>query len=359
MGKVCIIAEAGVNHNGSVETAKQLIDEAADAGADVVKFQTFKAEKYISECAEKAQYQLQQTDKLQSQVAMMKSLELSKDEFTTLVKHCEKRNIEFLSTPFEVESVDTLLSIGVSRIKIPSGEINNAPLLLKAAKTGLDIILSTGMATLDEVLDGLGVLSFGYQGLENPCAKNFREAGSSVEGKALLRDKVVVLHCTTEYPAPFEDVNLNAMATLREATGLPIGYSDHTKGISVPIAAAAMGALVIEKHFTLDKNADGPDHQASIEPEELKAMVKSIREIELALGDGGKAPSKSEIKNIAIARKSLVAAQDITGGDLFTIENLTTKRPGSGANPYYYFDMLGRNASKDYQADELIGDECE
>ncbi|MGE5390773.1 MAG: N-acetylneuraminate synthase [Deltaproteobacteria bacterium] len=354
--QIFIIAEAGVNHNGSLAMALKLIDIAADAGADAVKFQTFKAEKVISRFAAKAEYQTHNTDKSESQLEMVKKLELNEKEHWLLAEHCQKRGIEFMSTPFDLDSLDFLANvIDVGRIKIPSGEITNALLLLKAAQTGKPIVLSTGMSTLDEVEIALGILAFGFTCPgQIPSRQAFRNAYTSSDGQQSLREKVVLLHCTTEYPAPFDEINLKAIDTLKERFDLPVGYSDHTMGIAVPIAAAARGSVMIEKHFTLDRSLPGPDHKASLEPDELKQLVTSIRQIELSLGTGIKGPTSSEIKNKAVARKSLVAARNIVRGELFTEENLGVKRPGTGISPIAYWDYLGKSATKDYEPDEVI-----
>lgn len=330
--KTLIIAEAGVNHNGDINLAKKLVEVASDAGADCVKFQTFVANDCVSKNAKKAEYQLQTTDENQSQLDMIKKLELSKQDHEILIKHCKKCNIKFLSTAFDLESIDLLVEFGIEIFKIPSGEITNLPYLKKIASFNKNIILSTGMATLGEIEKALEVL------IQN----------------GTQRDKIIILHCNTEYPTPFEDVNLKAMQTLKNAFHLPIGYSDHTLGITIPIAAVAMGACVIEKHFTLDKTMQGPDHLASLEPEELKVMIKNIRELELALGDGIKKPSQSESKNKTIARKSLVSKINIKKGECFSEENLTTKRPGNGICAMEYDKYLGKIASRDYVEDELI-----
>lgn len=351
-----IIAEAGVNHNGSVDMAKQLILTAAKAGADAVKFQTFKSEKVISKFAEKADYQKQTTQSNESQLEMVKKLELNEEEHQELKKYCEECNIQFLSTPFDLESVDLLVDkMNVPLLKIPSGEITNAPLLLKIARTGLPVILSTGMSTLGEIEQALGVLAYGYTHVDLPASiKAFQETFLSEAGQLVLQQKVRLLHCTTEYPTPYEDVNLHAMETLSHAFGLPVGLSDHTEGITIPIAAVARGAMIIEKHFTLDKSLPGPDHKASLNPEELFAMIQGIRQVEVALGSSVKSPAPSEVKNIAIARKSLVAACDIQCGDIFTMENITAKRPGKGISPMYYWNLLGKKADRDYKEDEII-----
>ena len=351
-----IIAEAGVNHNGSLEMAKSLVDEAKRAGADVIKFQTFKAASIVSKSAPKADYQIQQTGADESQFEMIEKLELDEAAHATLISHCGAAGIQFLSTPFDRESLDLLAGrFGLSVIKLPSGEITNAPLLLWAAQYGRPIILSTGMATLGEVEAALGVLAFGYMHRhERPTTQGLQEAFCSEEGQALLRERVTLLHCTTEYPAPLGDVNLRAMQTLRSAFGLRVGYSDHTQGISVAVAAVALGATIIEKHFTLNRSLPGPDHQASLQPVELGQMVRAIREVEVALGSDIKRPVAAELTNRIIARKSLVAARDILKGEEFTEESLGVKRPGGGTSPFRYWDYLGRKAERNYSADEVI-----
>lgn len=332
--KIFIIAEAGVNHNGSLETAKKLVEQAALAGADAVKFQTFHAEKLVCKKALKAQYQIEVTDKEESQLEMLKKLELTEDMHKQLMAYCEGKGIMFLSTPFDVDSLHFLLQCGMKIIKVPSGEITNYPYLREVghscATAGKRVILSTGMSSLDEVKTAIEVL---------------RANGSK---------EIEVLHCNTEYPTPYEDVNLRAMLTLKEELGIPVGYSDHTQGIEVPIAAVALGAVIIEKHFTLDRDMEGPDHKASLEPEELRQMVTAIRHIEEALGSREKKPSPSEEKNIAVARKSIVAAKDIKMGEVFTEENLTAKRPGNGINPMRWEEVLGKKAIRDFAEDELI-----
>lgn len=354
--RVLIIAEAGVNHNGSLDMALQLIDVAAAAGADVVKFQTFKSEAVISRFAVKAEYQLKTTGGDESQLEMVKKLELSAAAHKTLVAHCAKRSIQFLSTPFDLDSVDFLVDqLDVPKIKISSGEITNGPLLLKAAQCGKPIIISTGMSTLGEIETALGVLAFGYtRSGDTPSLTAFEDAYYSPAGQEALKRNVVLLHCTTEYPAPFQDVNLRAIETMRQAFGLPVGFSDHTEGIAVPVAAAAMGAVVIEKHFTLDRCLPGPDHKASLEPDELRAMVRAIRQVGQAMGSPLKLPAPSEVKNKAIARKSVVASRDIRKGEQFSLDNLTTKRPGTGLPPMRLWDMLGKQAHRDYCQDEAI-----
>lgn len=352
-----IIAEAGVNHNGDEKLAFELVDAAHQAGADIVKFQTFKAKNLVTEEAKQADYQVTNTQKQESQLAMLSRLELSYDAHHELVKHCEKLGIEFLSTAFDSESLDFLVNdLGLTRLKLPSGELTNAPLVLEHARTGCDLIVSTGMATLSEIETALGVIAFGYTSDDSatPSVQAFQEAYASDEGQQALKSKVTILHCTTEYPAPMEEINLKAMDTLGRAFDLPAGYSDHSQGITIPIAAVARGAVLIEKHFTLDNNMEGPDHKASLEPQDLTAMVSAIRQVEKALGSRVKTPTVSEVKNKAVARKSLVAARDINEGEAFSPENMTIKRPGDGMSPYRYWDMLERTASKSYRAGELI-----
>jgi N,N'-diacetyllegionaminate synthase len=332
MNKTFIIAEAGVNHNGSLEMAIQLIDVAIAAGADAVKFQTFKAEKVIAVNASKAGYQKETTGSDESQLEMVKKLELDETAHIRLYQYCQQKGIQFLSTPFDLESIDLLSRLGLEIFKIPSGEITNLPYLRKLGALGKRLILSTGMANLGEIEDALDVLT---------------ETGTPLES-------ITVLHCNTEYPTPFEDVNLRAMLTIGHALGVAVGYSDHTPGTEVAGAAVALGAAVLEKHFTLDRNLPGPDHKASLEPDELKAMVQAIRNIEKALGDGIKRPSPSEVKNRPIARKSLVATQSIKTGELFSADNITAKRPGAGISPMRWDEILGQVAQKDYEKDELI-----
>jgi len=352
-----IIAEAGVNHNGDENLAFQLVDAAYHAGADIVKFQTFKAKNLVTEDAVQAEYQVTNTQKQESQLAMLSRLELSYEVHHQLVKHCESLGIEFLSTAFDSESLDFLVNdLGLTRLKIPSGEITNAPLVLEHARTGCDLIVSTGMATLSEIEAVLGVIAFGYVAdkVAEPSELAFQQAYASEQGQKELKQKVTILHCTTEYPAPMAEINLKAMDTLGRAFELPAGYSDHSAGITIPIAAVARGAVLIEKHFTLDQNMEGPDHKASLEPQELTAMVSAIRQVEVALGVGVKSPTVSEVKNKAVARKSLVAAKAIQQGEFITEDNLTIKRPGSGMSPYHYWGLLNKPASKSYQAGDLI-----
>jgi N,N'-diacetyllegionaminate synthase len=334
MTDVFIIAEVGVNHNGSLERAKAMVVKAAQAGVDAVKFQTFRAETLVTGTAAKAGYQEQTTGSEESQFQMLKKLELCAADFCELKVCCENHQLEFLSTPFDLTSIDLLADVGITCWKLPSGEITNLPYLRKIGSLGQEVILSTGMCDMDEVAAALAVLE---------------KAGTP-------REKITLLHCNTEYPTPMSDVNLKAMNTLRVAfPGLKgVGYSDHTLGIEVPIAAVAMGATVIEKHFTLERNLPGPDHKASLEPDELAAMVRAIRNIEAALGDGVKKPTPSELKNKPVARKSIVAAGPIAGGEMFSEENLTVKRPGTGISPMRWDELLGTRAIRNYQKDELI-----
>ncbi|MBT4347786.1 MAG: N-acetylneuraminate synthase [Methylococcales bacterium] len=332
MSKVFIIAEAGVNHNGSTELAKKLIDVAVHSGADAIKFQTFKAENLVSKKAQKAEYQKQTTDSKESQFEMIKKLELDVDTHQALMAYCAEKNILFLSTPFDHDSINLLNKLGLDIFKIPSGEITNSPYLKQIGALNKQVILSTGMANLGEIEAALAVLV---------------SAGTQ-------RKRITVLHANTMYPTPMEDVNLKAMQTIGQAFDIAYGYSDHTLGIEVDIAAVAMGASVIEKHFTLDKTMEGPDHKASLEPDELKAMVKAIRNIELALGSRVKQVSNSERPNMAVARKSLIAKIDIKQGEQFTENNLTIKRPGTGISPMRWDEMIGQTAQKNYLADDLI-----
>ncbi|MBC7002009.1 N-acetylneuraminate synthase [Photobacterium sp. BZF1] len=352
-----VIAEAGVNHNGDEALAFELVNVAHQAGADVVKFQTFKAKNLVTEEAGLADYQKNNLQSTESQLAMLSRLELPYDTHHALVNHCQSLGIEFLSTAFDEESLTFLVDdLGLKRLKIPSGELTNAPLVLAHARSGCDLIVSTGMATLSEIEMALGVIAFGFtsEGRAQPSVRAFEEAYGSEAGQQALKQKVTLLHCTTEYPAPMTDINLRAMDTLASSFGLPAGYSDHSEGITIPVAAAARGAVILEKHFTLDKNLEGPDHKASLEPCELSAMVCAIRQVEQALGDGVKRPMASEIKNKAVARKSLVAAKPIEAGESFTPANLTVKRPGTGVSPYCYWEMLGQSSGKAYSKGAFI-----
>ncbi|RXF01991.1 N-acetylneuraminate synthase [Pseudoalteromonas sp. PS5] len=353
-----IIAEAGVNHNGSDELAYALVDAAYHAGADIVKFQTFKAKNIVTREAEQADYQTRNSGQKESQYLMLKRLELSFESHYKLVQYCQELGIEFLSTAFDSESLNFLVNdLGIKRLKLPSGEITNAPLVLEHARTGCDLIVSTGMATLAEIEQALSVIAFGYLNpSSNPTFDQLQAAYFSDEGKRLLKQKVTLLHCTTEYPAPFNDINLNAMSTMSDSFKLAVGYSDHSEGITVPIAAVAKGAVLIEKHFTVDKSLPGPDHKASLDPAELKGMVEGIRTVEKALGDGIKGPRPSEVKNKTVARKSLVAAKDIALGDIFNEDNLTVKRPGNGVSPIKYWSYLGCQSQRAYKIGELINE---
>jgi N-acetylneuraminate synthase len=351
-----IIAEAGVNHNGSLDRAREMVDAAAEAGADAVKFQSFKAERIVSTTAPKAEYQKETTDPGESQYEMIKKLELDRKSHRALIKHCEKRKVQFLSTPFDMDSLDMLLSeFKLPIVKISSGDITNAPLLLEAARRQRPVILSTGMSSLADIEIALGILAFGYaDGKKKPSVQAFRRSFLSKKGQKTLRKMVTLLHCTTEYPAPLKDVNLHAMEVMRSAFGLPVGYSDHTAGIAVAVAAVALGASVIEKHFTLNRMLPGPDHKASLEPSELRMMIESIRHVEPALGVKRKIPAASELKNRFVAQKSLVAAVAIRRGEYFTEANVAVKRPGNGLSPVFYWDVVGRRAHKDYAPDEAI-----
>lgn len=330
MENVYVIAEAGVNHNGSIALARQMILEAKKAGADAIKFQTFITENLVTKDAPKAQYQKGTTDQAETQYEMLKKLELSLEDYYELKALCESVHIDFLSTPFDLESIEILEKLGISYYKLPSGEITNYPYLVRIAGTHKPVILSTGMCTVEEVGQAVQVL---------------RENGTR---------ELILLHCNTQYPTPVQDVNLRAMQTLKDRFEVRVGYSDHTLGIEIPVAAVALGAEVIEKHFTLDRNMQGPDHRASLEPEELKEMICAIRNVEKALGNGVKVPSLSEAPNIAVARKSIVALKKIKKGERFTEENLTTKRPGKGISPMCWQEILGKEATRDFEEDEMI-----
>ncbi|MCK4623385.1 MAG: N-acetylneuraminate synthase [Desulfuromonadales bacterium] len=332
MQSVFIIAEAGVNHNGDLQLAKQLVDVAAEAGADAVKFQTFKAESLVSQGAPKAAYQQQTTAADESQFAMIKKLELDLSAHRLLISHCQQRNIMFLSSPFDLESIDLLFELGMEIFKIPSGEITNLPYLRKIGTLNKEVILSTGMSTMKEIEAAIQILY----------------------AAGLKKTQLTILHCNTEYPTPMTDVNLHAMQTLADSFGIEAGYSDHTLGVEIPIAAVALGARVIEKHITLDNNLPGPDHRASLEPKELAEMISAIRNLEQALGDGIKKPTPSEEKNRPIARKSIIASRKIKKGELLTEDNLTVKRPATGISPMEWDRLVGTRASKDFQADEAI-----
>lgn len=331
--RTLIIAEAGVNHNGDIGLAKKLIAGAAEAGADLVKFQTFTAKNLVSASAPKAEYQKQTTESRESQLEMIQRLELSREEHTVLIEECRANGIGFFSTAFDFQSFDLLMELGcLEQIKIPSGELTNLPLLRYMSRFGKPLMLSTGMANLGEIEAAIG----------------------AIEAAGTPRHLITVLHCTTEYPTPMEDVNLRAMVVMKKAFGVKTGYSDHTPGIEIPIAAVALGATIIEKHFTLDRTLPGPDHKASLEPHELKAMVEGIRNVERALGDGVKRPSPSELKNKPIARKSIVAIRPICAGETFSAENIGAKRPGTGLSPMRWDEVIGRTATKDFAVDDLI-----
>jgi N,N'-diacetyllegionaminate synthase len=330
--RTLIIAEAGVNHNGDMDLARQLIIVAAEAGADIVKFQTFNADHLVTKNAIKADYQNKTTDASESQYDMIRKLELSREMHEELINYCQTYDIEFYSTGFDIESLNLLVELGINSFKIPSGEITNLPYLRHIGKYGYRVILSTGMATLGEIEQALYVL----------------------EQSGTPRDRITVLHCSTEYPTAMKDVNLRAMCTIRDTFKVSVGYSDHTQGIEVATAAVALGATVIEKHFTLDRNLPGPDHKASLEPDELKAMVTAIRNIEQAMGDGIKKPTVNEINTKLIVRKSIVAECAIAQGEVFTVDNLTVKRPGGGLSPMLWDDVLGRKARHDFKPDEFI-----
>jgi len=352
-----IIAEAGVNHNGSLDLAKSLIDAAVDAGADAVKFQSFKAEKLVTKQAPKAQYQKDNTGNEQSQYEMLKALELSFDEQRALATYCHDKGIEFMSTAFDDDSLHFLAEVlDVQRFKIGSGELTNIPFLWRHAKYGKKLILSTGMSTLEEIRQALSVLAFGYCKPEDdePTLKKCAEVYATDAAKKMLKDKVTLLHCTSNYPASLDSIHLNAMDTLASTFDLDVGYSDHSAGILVPIAAVAKGACVIEKHFTTDRSLPGPDQKASISSAELKEMVKQIRQVETALGSSEKQPSSSELDTRQVARKSIVALEAIVPNDVFTEKNLGIMRPGTGTEPKYYWDYLGKVASRAYQAGDLI-----
>ncbi len=351
-----VIAEAGVNHNGSLDLALQLVDAAAGAGADAVKFQTFRATHLATPQAPKAGYQARTTGPAESQLRMLKKLELGVAAHRSLIARCRRRNIEFLSSPFDAASLRLLAyTLELPLLKIPSGEITNGPLLLQAARSGCRIILSTGMSTLAEIEIALGVLAFGLLGSrQKPSRRHFALAYLSTAGQRRLRAKVILLHCVTAYPTRFEDVNLRAMDTLRAAFGLPVGLSDHSPGIAVPIAAAARGARVIEKHLTLDHNLPGPDHRASLEPDAFESMVAGIRQVEAALGNGVKLPTAAELRNMSAARKSIVAARTIGRGEKYTYRNLATKRAGRGRSPLDYWELVGKPAPRRLRKDEPV-----
>lgn len=353
--RTIVIAEAGVNHNGSLDLARRLVDVAAEAGADIVKFQTFDAAQLVTATAAKAEYQTTNTGEGGSQMAMLRKLELPKDAHHDLVKHARQRGIRFMSTAFDARSLEFLATLDMPAIKIPSGDITCAPLVLQASRLRRPLIVSTGMSTLAEIEQALGVIAFGLTSDREPaCKADFTAAYRSVEGLRALEANVTLLHCVTQYPAPAQSVNLLAMDAMAAAFGLPVGYSDHTAGIDIAIAAVARGARIIEKHFTLDRNMPGPDHAASLEPAELTQMIRSIRNVELALGSPLKRPVAEELPNIPIARRSIIAARRIEAGEVFTADALTWKRPGQGVSPLEYWDLLGRKARRAFERDELI-----
>ncbi len=356
MHNIFVIAEAGVNHNGVFENAVKLVDEAKNAGADAVKFQTFITDNCLSKSISKADYQVNNTGS-GSQYEMVKSLELTFDEHKRLKGYCDLVGIDYLSTAFDFESLEFLtLELKLDKLKIASGEITNSPLLLAHAKTGCELILSTGMCTIGDIEYALGVIAFGLinDSSKLPSEVEFSNAFFSKKGQELIKSKVTILHCTTEYPAPFDEINLNAIETIQKAFGLRIGYSDHSEGITVPILSVAYNISILEKHFTLDKNMEGPDHLASLEPSELKVMIKSVRQAEKALGSSSKRPSESEMRNLSKVRKVILAKQAIIEGDLFTSENLCIKRGQGGVKPSEYWSLLGLNASRDYEVDDSI-----
>ncbi|EAQ36390.1 N-acetylneuraminate synthase [Nitrobacter sp. Nb-311A] len=353
--RTLIIAEAGVNHNGSVEQALRLVDVAADAGADIVKFQTFKADKLATAKAAKAEYQVVNTHEAGSQLDMLSALELSLADHRIIAERARSRGIGFMSTAFDVESLAMLAAFEMPAIKIPSGDVTSVDLLLRSARSGKPLIISTGMATLGEVEQALGVVAFGLVTDKMPkFRKDFEEAYCSNAGRNALREKITLLHCVTEYPALPQTINLRAMTAMAAAFGLPVGYSDHTIGIEIALAAVALGAVAIEKHFTLDRGLPGPDHNASLEPHELKQLVMSIRNIESALGNAVKGPDAHEMRNRAVARRSLVAARAIRKGDILTQDMLAEKRPGTGLPPIEALRLIGRPAGRDYMPDDLI-----
>lgn len=355
MSRVFIIAEAGVNHDGSVEDARRMIDVAAEAGADAVKFQTFRADQLVTKRAAKAAYQVTNTGEDGGQMEMLRRLELSHDDHAMLADHCRARGVRFMSTAFDMDSLTLLAGLDMPAVKIPSGDITWGPMLLAAARLGKPLLVSTGMSTLDDIRDALSVIAFGLtQAGELRGRDDLTAAFASESGQAALRERVTLLHCTTMYPAPMQAVNLRAMDTMLTTFGLPVGYSDHTLGTTVAIAAVARGATVIEKHFTLSRDRPGPDHAASLEPDELAAMVKSIRDVEVALGKPEKAPTPEEAGNRPIARRSLVAARAIAADEVLTADLMTAKRPADGRSPMDVWGLIGTKATRGYEADEAI-----
>ncbi len=356
MKKTIVIAEAGVNHNGSESLARELIDAAVEAGADFVKFQTFKAAEISGQNAPLAEYQAAALKEADSQLKMLQKLEISYEMHRNLQNYCRQKNISFISTAFDCESLRFLSEdLQIDLIKIPSGELFNPLLLIDAGRTGKPVVLSTGMASLGDVETALGVLAYGMLNTSNkPSIKTFKEAFVSAGGQKLLAERVRLLHCVTEYPAAFSDLNLRVLDTMRMAFGLEVGLSDHSPGINMAIAAVARGATMIEKHFTIDRNLPGPDHKASLEPHELLEMIRGIREVELALGNGKKIPNRAELKIADVARRSLVAAADIAAGEAFSSENVGLKRPGTGLSPMLYFEILGKNAPRCFKKGEML-----
>ena len=353
--KTFLIAEAGVNHNGSIELAKKLIDAAVMAGADAVKFQSFVASSIVTAGASKAEYQITNTGSKESQLEMLKKLELSHSQQRELHQYCQRSGIQFLSTPFDTASLNFLTAdLGLETIKVGSGELTNAPFLFEVARLAKNIILSTGMSTIDEVADALGVIAFVMTDSKNPSVSSFKSALASSEGRKAVTSKVTLLHCTTDYPTVPSDVNLRAMLTLREKFDCQVGFSDHSVGIHLAVAAVAMGATVIEKHLTIDRDLPGPDHKASLEPNEFKNLVDQVRDLENAFGDGIKRPTEVELKNKKIARRSLVALKAIKTGDVFTSENVSIKRPGTGRSPFEYWSLLGTKATSDIAENDVI-----
>jgi len=351
-----VIAEAGVNHNGSLDRALDLIDAATQCGADAVKFQSFRPDELVSARARKAPYQEQTTGEAEGQLEMLRKLQLSAEDHRALLRRCRDRNIDFLSTPFDEHSLQMLVEdLGVQRLKLGSGDLTHGPLLFAAARTSLPLILSTGMATQKEIDDALGVVAFCWTMSEGEAStESFARARDSVAGRTALEERLVLLQCTTEYPAPFDEVNLRVMASFREHYGVNVGLSDHTPGIAIPLAAVALGATVVEKHFTLDKSLPGPDHRASLDPTELESMVEGIRAVEAALGTAEKTVGQAEARNRVPARRSLIAAQPIRPGEPFTARNLGAKRPGDGISPMRYWDVIGQTAAREFVVDEPI-----
>ncbi|MDA3016918.1 MAG: N-acetylneuraminate synthase [Actinomycetota bacterium] len=355
--KIFIVAEAGVNHNGSIDLARELVDAAVDAGADAVKFQSFVAASIVTATASKAEYQIANMGSSESQLEMLKKLELSHAQQRELFEYCKNQGIQFLSTPFDFESLKFLTAdLGLETIKIGSGELTNAPFLYEVARSSKKIILSTGMSTIDEVTEALGVIAFAMtnDSSQAPTSSSIVAALASTEGNSAVKSRVTLLHCTTDYPTKPSDVNLNAMLTLRDQFGCQVGFSDHSVGIHLAVAAVAMGATVIEKHLTIDRNLPGPDHKASLEPNEFKTLVDQVRDLEDAFGDGTKRPTEIELKNKKIARRSLVASQAIKKGEAFTASNVAIKRPGTGRSPFEYWALLGTKATRDIAEHELI-----